>query len=150
MIRRARYWFALMVCVGVSGCATLMPQLTAPQLTVTAVSFEGGDLQRQRLRLSLHVVNPNDRAIAVRGIEVNLDLAGMPFAMGVSDAALVLPARGASDFALEVTADVSNAVVVIAAGLANRAVDYRLYGEVHLQQGLLRTVHFNQSGRVRL
>ena len=150
MIGRVRIRLLLIACVAIAGCAALVPKLAAPQLTVTAVKFEGGDLLEQRLQLSLHVTNPNDRAIAVRGIEVNLDLAGTPFAMGQSDAAFILPGHGQTDFALNVTANVSSALGVLAANMAHRAVDYRVYGQVHLRQGLVRTLHFAHNGRVRL
>lgn len=146
----ARTRLLLIACVALAGCAALLPKLVAPQLTVNGVNFEGGDLLQQQLQLSLHVTNPNDRAIAVRGITVNLDLAGVPFAMGVSDAAFVLPAHGETDFALNVSANVSNALGVLAAGMAHRAVDYRVYGQVHLGQGLVRTLQFSHNGRVRL
>jgi hypothetical protein len=29
-------------------------------------------------------------------------------------------------------------------------VDYRVYGQVHLQGGMVRTIPFDQKGRVRL
>jgi LEA14-like dessication related protein len=158
MSRRRAQWPALAFALGLAawlgGCATLTPKLSAPRLTVTAVRLQSGNLQQQRIQLSLHVVNPNDRSIGVRGLEVNLDLAGAPFASGVSDAAFTLPALGETDFTLDVTANVTNALVIVAASMAHRAVDYRIHGRIHLQkglvQGLVRNLHFNQAGRVRL
>ncbi|MGH8207386.1 MAG: LEA type 2 family protein [Steroidobacteraceae bacterium] len=136
------------------GCATLIPKLDPPQLLVTRVRFLHGNLQRQQIQLTVHVVNPNDRALAVRGLSINLQLAGMPFASGISDAAFTLPALGQTDFTLDVTANVATALTIVAASMAHREVDYRAYGEVHLQkglvQGLVRNLHFNQTGRVRL
>ncbi len=139
-------------CLG--GCASLMPKLEPPRLSVTSVRFMHGNLQRQQIQLTVHVVNPNNRALAVRAITINLDLAGLAFATGVSDAAFTLPALGQTDFTLDVTANAATALVIVAASMAHRVVDYRAYGEVHLQkglvQGLVRNLHFNQSGRVRL
>jgi len=136
------------------GCATLMPRLAPPHLTVTSVRLQHGNLRQQQIQLTLRVVNPNDRTIAVRGLTVNLNLAGMPFASGVSDAAFTLPALGQTDFTLDVTANLASALAIVAASMAHRVVDYRVYGEVHLQkglvQGLVRNLHFNQTGRVRL
>jgi len=136
------------------GCASLMPRLAPPQLQVVGVRLQHGNLRQQQIQLTLHVVNPNNRTIAVRGLTVNLDLAGMAFASGTSDAAFTLPALGQTDFVLDVTTNLANALVVLAARMSHRLVDYRVYGEIHLQkglvQGLVRNLHFNQTGRVRL
>ena len=65
-----------------SGCASLLPKLQPPQLTVTCIVLGGGNLQQQQLQVRLHASNPNERAIAIRGIECHLDLSGRPFAQG--------------------------------------------------------------------
>ncbi|HEX4025505.1 MAG TPA: LEA type 2 family protein [Steroidobacteraceae bacterium] len=138
------------VAAWLGGCATLVPKLEPPRLLVTGVRLRHGNLQHQQLQLALHVINPNDRAIAVRGLTINLDLAGTPFASGQSDAAFTLPALGQTDFTLDVTANVASALLIVAANMSHRTLDYRVYGEVHLQKGLVRNLHFNQTGRVRL
>ncbi len=143
---------ALLIALGAAlyGCATMLPRLEAPQLSVTRIKFLGGDMQQQRIQLAIHAVNPNQREVRVRGIECNLELAGTPFAQGTTDAAFTLPALGETDFNLDVTADLGNALSVLAGGLSHSTVDYRFYGTVHLQGGILRTIPFEQKGRVRL
>ena len=42
-------------------------------------------LQQQQVHLTLHAVNPNARAIDVRGIDCNLELNGEAFAAAVTD-----------------------------------------------------------------
>jgi LEA14-like dessication related protein len=133
-----------------SGCASLLPKLQPPQLTVTGIVLGGGNLQQQQLQVRLHASNPNERAIAIRGIECHLDLSGRPFAQGTTDAAFTLPALGETDFTLDVTADIGAAMTALAGSLGHSSVDYRLYGQVHLASGIVRTVPFSQNGRVRL
>lgn len=137
-----------LLCVG--GCRTLTPRLVPPTLTVTAVSLQGGGLRHAQVQLQVHVINPNDRAISVRSIVVNLDLAGMPFASGTNEAPFTVPANGDTDFTLDVTANVSRALLVMIGGLGHHTVAYHLYGELHLQHSLVRTIHFAHDGRVRL
>lgn len=132
------------------GCATLVPQLEAPQLAITAVEFAGGSVQQQQIRLMLHATNPNNRAIAIKGIECDLEIAGMPFAHGETDAAFTLPALGAADFTINVSANLNNALAVLAASMGHKSVDYHFYGKVHLPGGILRTIPFDGTGRVRL
>ena len=41
-------------------------------------------------------------------------------------------------------------MTALAGSLGHSSVDYRLYGQVHLASGIVRTVPFSQNGRVRL
>jgi LEA14-like dessication related protein len=133
-----------------SACAALVPKLEPPQLTVTRVDLVGGNLQQQQVHLTLHVVNPNARAIDVRGIDCNLDLNGDAFAAGSTEAAFTLPASGETDFGLNVTAHLDSALMALLSGFGQRTVDYRMYGQVHLSTGLMRNIPFEQKGRVKL
>jgi LEA14-like dessication related protein len=137
-------------CVIACGCAAVVPHLQPPTLTVTAIEFAGGDLQRQQMHLTLHVVNPNARDIAIRGIDCSFEVEGQPFAQGSTDAAFTLPASGETDFGLNVTANLNNALMALAGGFGHHTVDYHLYGQVHLGGGFVRTIPFDQKGRVRL
>jgi len=145
-------WLAGLALTGaaLTGCASMVPKLQAPQLTITTVAIGGGNIQQQQIRLTFHATNPNDRAIAIRRIECNLELQGAAFAHGATDAAFTLPALGATDFDLNVTADLNNALSALAGGFGHHTVDYRVYGQVHLQSGVVRTIPFDQKGRVRL
>jgi LEA14-like dessication related protein len=122
----------------------------APEVQITAVRFEGGNFERTQLQLTAHVYNPNDREIAVDKITADVDLAGMPFASGVTDAAFVLPPKAAYDVVLDVTANMSNGLVVLAGRRSHRDMPYRIHGEVHLQRGIVRLLHFSHQGDLRL
>ena len=136
--------------IALAGCASMLPKLAPPTLVITAVAIGGGNLQQQQIRLTFHATNPNDRAIAIRGIECNLELAGSPFAQGATDAPFTLPALGQTDFDLNVTANMNSVLAALAGGFGRHAVDYRVYGQVHLQGGLVRNIPFDQKGSVRL
>jgi LEA14-like dessication related protein len=147
-------WLAPLAVIAVGaalgGCASLLPKLAPPSLVITGVAIDGGNLQQQQIELTFHATNPNDRAIPVRRIECNLELAGSPFAQGATDAAFTLPALGTIDFKLNVTANMNSVLAALAGGYGRHAVDYRVYGQVHLQGGLVRTIPFDQKGSVRL
>jgi LEA14-like dessication related protein len=133
-----------------AGCASVLPKLEAPRLAVTGVVIGGGNIQQQQIRLTFHATNPNDRAIAIRSIECNLEIGGVAFAQGLTDAAFTLPALGETDFDLNVTANLNSVLAAFAGGFGHHTVDYRVYGQVNLQGGLLRTIPFDQKGSVRL
>jgi LEA14-like dessication related protein len=137
-------------CVIACGCTAMLPHLEPPSLTVTAVEFAGGSMQQQQMHLTLHVVNPNAREIAIRGIDCWFEIEGQPFAQGSTEAAFTLPASGETDFGVNVTANLNNALMALAGGFGHHTVDYHLYGQVHLGGGFVRTIPFDQKGRVRL
>jgi LEA14-like dessication related protein len=139
-----------MLLVALAGCASMLPKLQPPTLAVTAVVIGAGNAQQQQIRLTLHAVNPNDRASPIRSIECNLELEGAPFAQGTTDAAFTLPALGETDFDLNVTANVNSVLAALVSGFGHHTVDYRVYGQVRLQGGMVRTIPFDQKGRVRL
>ena len=141
---------ALLLAVSLSACA-LAPRLQAPQLSVADVQLLGGDLMQQRLRVRMHVQNPNDRALAVQGIVYTLEVEGEEFASGESAASFTVPALGAADFDMNVTTNLATTLLRILSGGGNtRALAYHLTGKVTLAQGFLRSIPFEQRGTFKL
>jgi LEA14-like dessication related protein len=133
-----------------AACASLAPKLEPPRLEVTGVSFVGGDLARQQIGLKVHVSNPNARSIAVQRIDYGIALAGTDFARGTTAAPFTLPASGATDFDLKLTADMLTALQVLGQHLGERDIPYRVTGTLHLAEGVLRLLPFASSGRLPL
>jgi LEA14-like dessication related protein len=132
-------------------CASLLPKLQAPRLTVVAIQpGPSGNMQQQQVRLTLHAVNPNDRAIAIRSIDCKLEIENMSFADGKTASAFVLPAKGEIDFDVDVVANLNSALIALAGSLGHGSVGYRIYGEVHPQGSFLHSIPFDQKGRVKL
>lgn len=147
----ARSLGAALGAAALCSCATLEPHLQAPTLSLASVQLQGGNVAAEQLQLQLQVDNPNDREISVSHLEVHLDLAGQPFANGVSDAPFTLPARGSTSVVLDVTADLTHALGIAADAMLRRRVDYHLYGTVHLRNTLLvHVIDFKHDGEVRL
>ena len=141
----------LMAPLGLSACQSMLPKLQAPQLSVSAIQFgPGASMQQQPIQLTLHAVNPNDRAISIRSIDCKVELENLSFAQGQTVAAFILPAKGEADFDVNVTANLNSALVALAGSLGHRTVGYRVYGVVHLQGSFLHSIPFDQKGRVKL
>jgi LEA14-like dessication related protein len=133
------------------GCA-LAPKFTTPELTVVGVKLEGSDLLAQHLKVRVHVQNPNDRTLPVKGIEYTLEVDGQPFATGDSAASFVVPALGEAEFDMNVTTNVAGTLVrLLARGPdASASVPYRLTGKISLSEGWLQSIPFEQHGTFRL
>ncbi len=130
-----------------SACTGITPSMKAPDLQVIGVELQRGDLFSQQLKIRLRATNPNDRAIPVRGVNYQLEVAGEPFAQGESMKGFEIPAMGSSEFDISMTANAAAAVMkVLAGGKRTDAIDYRLVGRVSLAAGLLRSIPFDKKG----
>jgi LEA14-like dessication related protein len=138
---------ALLAC----GCA-LAPKLATPTLTIVGVRLEGSDLLAQHLKVRVHVKNPNDRRLPVKGIEYTLEVDGQPFASGDSAASFVVPALGEAEFDMNVTTNVAGTLVRLLARApeATGSVPYRLNGKISLSEGWLQSIPFEQRGTFTL
>jgi LEA14-like dessication related protein len=135
-----------------AGCV-LAPKLQAPSLSIVSVQLASGTLWGQRLKVRVHVHNPNDRALAVKSVEYTLEVEGQPFASGLSDSSFVVPALGETEFDMSMTINVAGALLKLLGrgpDALGQSVAYRLTGKVSLAQGLLRSIPFEQSGTFRL
>jgi len=149
---------SLASAVGLAACAllaacVLRPQLETPRLSVSEVDVLGGDLWQQRLRVRVHVQNPNDRTLAVKELEYTLEVEGQQLASGTSAASFTVPALGETDFDMSVTTNLAGTLLGLLArgpdALA-QGVAYRLAGRLTLSQGWLRSIPFEQRGKLRL
>jgi LEA14-like dessication related protein len=141
---------AALLALALAACA-LAPKFEAPQLSVADVQVLGGDFFQQRLRVRMHVQNPNDRALPVQGITYRLEVEGQEFATGESAASFMVPALGEADFDMNVSTNLASTLVKILGGGANtKALAYHLTGKVTLSEGFLRSVPFDQRGTFKL
>ncbi len=140
-----------LLALPLAGCATLSPRLEAPEIRVARIEMLKGDLLQQTLRVTLHARNPNGIALPVRGIQCDVEVAGERFAHGESEREFVVPAHGEADFDLAVTANAAAAVLRILGGAAKGGqLEYRMVGKVDLKSVLMRSLPFEQKGRVDL
>ncbi|MBS0364579.1 MAG: LEA type 2 family protein [Proteobacteria bacterium] len=145
---------AVLSCVPWLLCAcALGPKFQTPRLSVADVQVQGGTLWEQRLKVRVHVQNPNDRELPIKGIDYTLQVDGQDFADGVSAASFVVPALGEAEFDMNVTTNIAGALLRLAQHTAPpgaRGVPYRMHGHIALSSGLLRSIPFDERGSFRL
>jgi LEA14-like dessication related protein len=131
--------------------ACALTHFKTPQLSVADVQVLSKDIWQQRLRVRMHVQNPNERALPVKSIQCTLEVQGQAFAQGQSLEPFVVPALGEADFELDVTANAAGAVMGLLARYGGSGVvDYRLVGTVSLSEGWLRSIPFDERGQFKL
>ena len=136
--------------LGLSGCTLLAPKLEAPRLSVVNVELQKGQLWEQKLRVRMHVDNPNDRVLPIKGITYTLDVNGQEFAHGESAASFVVPALGEAEFDMNMTANMAGTLMSLLSHGADSHLEYRLAGKIALSEGLLRSIPFDQHGSFKL
>jgi LEA14-like dessication related protein len=126
-----------------------VPKLQPPRLSVVAVDLQKASLWQQKLRMRVHVKNPNDRTLPIRGISYRLEVNGQEFAHGESAASFVVPALGEAEFDMNTTANMTGTLITLL-GRGTDSLDYRLVGKVSLSEWLLRSIPFDEHGTFKL
>lgn len=142
-----RWMLPLLAIPCVMGCAALPTNLETPEVSFVGLKAVEASVFEQRLEVRMKVRNPNSIELPVNGLDVDVDLAGEPFAHGVSTREFVVPAGGEAEFDMLVTANAATALLKIAG--SERKTDeigYRLKGKLSTKVGLLRTIPFEESG----
>jgi LEA14-like dessication related protein len=134
------------------GACALAPKLETPKLSIVDVQVVSGELWVQHLKVRMHVHNPNDRELPVKGLEYTIEIAGEHFASGESASSFVVPPRGDAEFDTNVTTNLAGAVLKLLSRGPNaleEEVPYRLSGKVSLAAGLWRSIPFDQHGTLK-
>lgn len=142
---------AVVLLLFTAGCASVT-SLEAPQVQVTSLQLlepAPGSME-QRFAVGLRLTNPNNREMAVDGLDFELDLNDRRLARGVTNRAFSLPRLGEAETTVIVTTSVFDLLrQAIDLGARRDAVmDYRLSGRVHLGSGFVRTVPFDYRGKL--
>lgn len=135
-----------------AACAALLPKFEAPRLKVLNVSMTSADMFSQKFIMRIHVENPNDRALPIKGLDFQLFLAGDSFAEGVTDVPFEVPALGESEFDLPVRTNFVSSLGRLLSRMnkGQDSVDYLIEGTVFLSSGFLNKLPFRESGEVDL
>jgi LEA14-like dessication related protein len=140
---------ALVFLACLVGCST--PKLEAPELAIVSIGMMSADIFNQQFRVRLHVQNPNDREIPVKGLDYKLFLEGDSFAEGISEKPFVIPALGETEFDLTVRTNFVSSIGRLVSRLNGRTtVHYVLEGKVLTDLGFFNKIPFSESGTVDL
>jgi LEA14-like dessication related protein len=149
MLRRLAPVF-LALCL--AACSLVAPKFNRPNVSVLSIDMRGGNLLQQSFAVKLNVQNPNDRALPVSGLSVELNVDGERIASGVSDRAFVVPAFGESEFDMTIKANMALALLKLANKMDRQtdSIDYDVSGAAHIDLPFLRDLAFHQTGSLSL
>jgi hypothetical protein len=125
--------------LAVAGCVGIPRDLKTPEVGFVGLRAVEVSVFEQKLEVRLKVQNPNSIELPVNGLDVDVELAGEPFAHGVSARQFVVPAQG----------EAATALLKIAGGDRKSSdVGYKVKGKLSTKIGMLRTIPFEEAGTV--
>ncbi|HEV8330828.1 MAG TPA: LEA type 2 family protein [Steroidobacteraceae bacterium] len=133
-----------------AACA-LGPKVAVPRLTLVRVAMTSADIFNQQFMVRVHVQNPNDRELPIRGIDYKLFLEGDSFAEGVSDKPFVVPALGETEFDMIVRTNFVSGIGRLMSRLNGRdQVQYVVEGKVLTDISMAKKIPFQETGTVSI
>ena len=141
------------LCMGflISGCASVMPDIDPPKVTVEKVESIPAESGAPRFKISLRVINPNTQSLDIAGISYGVEIMGQEVVTGVTNDVPVIEGY-------------SEGVVTLDAGLQlfqvfrlltslgksqGEALEYRFVAKIDFK-GLVPTQHVEQKGELTL
>lgn len=120
-------------------------------MSLVQISMTSADMFNQQFAVRMHVENPNDRDIPVKGLDYELFLEGDSFAEGVSSKPFVIPALGETEIDLPIRTNFVSSLGRLVSRLQGRKqVQYVIEGKVLTDIGMFNKIPFRESGSVDL
>lgn len=146
-------WAAVMGLAGlVTGCAGLGRPLETPRISLANIQMLETSGMESVFLVQLRVQNPNEVDLDLRGVDCDVEINGKPFAYGMSNTPVRIPAYGSDT----VPVKVYTSVIDIFRGLLNLPgrddLRYEVKGRVRLGGAgfMPATLPFDSQGTISL
>jgi len=124
-------------------CATMRPSLEAPRVSLVSISQQPSSGMETTFELELRLINPNDIAINLKGIDCRVEINDSTIASGVSNEAATLPALDTIVYPVTAYASASDFIMLMVRLMADNSgspedfeLNYSLRGRVFLANGM--------------
>jgi LEA14-like dessication related protein len=134
------------------GCTLLrMQSAEPPRVSITSMTLTDLSLFEQRFAVGLRLQNPNEFPLPITGFDYALALNDEPFATGVSDQSVTVPALGEAEVVVHVTSNLLDTLDQFRRWQQNppEVLDYALTGRLSLADVPVR-LPFEYTGEVDL
>jgi LEA14-like dessication related protein len=125
------------------GCATLDDAIEPPHISLVNITPLDTQNLESAFQLELRLVNPNDRAFRIRGIECTLDINGSTIAAGAAPVATELPQLGTAILPVTVYTSMTDFMWLMFRMMSNPPerrenlkLTYALQGKIFLDEAL--------------
>jgi LEA14-like dessication related protein len=131
------------------GCAGLRTYSEPPHVSLVSIQPKEMGVFEQRYALQLRIMNPNDTAIPVAGMQYSLRINGREFAYGVSRQPVSIPPYGEAVLDVDVVSNLLDVMQQLqeADTGKHKSLKYRLSGSIALENRLGK-LPFDYSGEL--
>ena len=143
--------FRFIVCLAgillAGACGDLKPDYETPTVNVSYFRPLPGQGITPRFEVGLHIINPNDFELDIRGISYTVSLQGQRVIVGVAGKQPVVPAYGEGDIDLQASTDVISSIRLITGMMRQRSDNFSYKLEAKLDiRGFASKVHVVKEG----
>ena len=130
-------------------CASLGSYPETPRVSLVSIEPKEMTLFEQRFAVQLRILNPNAKAIPVRGLSYALEVNEREFAYGVSPQSIEIPAFGEALLEVEISSNLISVVRQLQrmGDETRNSLDYRLAGKINVANRL-RSLSFDYAGQL--
>lgn len=125
----------LMLALALSGCAGLGRPLETPRVSLANIQGLESSGMESALLVHLRVQNPNEVDLDIRGTECDVEINGKPFAYGMSNTPVRIPAFGSDTVPVKVYTSVIDIFRGLLSLPGRDELSYRVKGKVRLGGG---------------
>jgi LEA14-like dessication related protein len=147
---RWRHVLPVLLALLAWGCAGLRTYSEPPHVSLVSIQPKEMGVLEQRYALQLRIMNPNDTALPVAGMQYTLEINGHEFAYGVSRQPVSIPAYGEAVLDVDVVSNLLGVMQQVQeAGTGkHESLKYRLSGSIGLENRLGK-LPFDYSGELK-
>jgi LEA14-like dessication related protein len=136
--------------VGVAACATSLPALAPPEVSLAGLTLGRSGRLEHRLWVDLRLRNPNAFDLDVERLQFALEVNQQRFGRGRLHREVGLPAHGEVVVAVLMTITTGDLIATMMDLSSEQQLPYRLVGRADLDYGLVQTMPFEGHGRLEL
>jgi LEA14-like dessication related protein len=146
---RRRALSALLTTALAAGCVVLGPQAEPPRVSMADLGVVDAGILEQRFRMKLRIQNPSSIELAVKGVDVRVELNGKLFMTGLGHDEVSVPALGTATVEVEAFSTLTGIVRQFNAFTQGerKTLSYRMQG-VLIVGDSRRRVRFEDTGEV--
>jgi len=143
---------AMLVILTLAGCAGIGKPFETPRVSLSNIQVQESKGLETAFLVLLRVTNPNDGELDIKGLDCDLEINGKPFAYGISNTQVTVPAFGSETIPVTVYSSVIDIIKGLFGLQQREDLSYRVKGKVRMAGGGLMpsTLPFDSQGTVSI
>jgi LEA14-like dessication related protein len=151
MARPVLFFIGALFLAGLmTGCAGLGKPLESPRISLSNIQMLETSGMESAFLVHLRVQNPNDLDLDIRGVDCDVEINGKPFAYGMSNTPVRIPAFGSDTVAVKVYTSVIDIFRSLLNLPGREDLSYQVKGKVRMSGGGLipSSLPFDSQGTI--